>query len=115
METRVKGLLITEAIKNLPPGTASDADVKLVREGVIDGFANKEALVKYFAAAQRLLAYQKRYDTEYRNSIYDHRSSRYFERPAYDFNGVDQPKIGVTHNDDDVDVGDDDYDFDFTK
>lgn len=44
----------SEAVKNLPPGSASNQDVKFAREGIMSADTNKEQFVKGLEAMQRL-------------------------------------------------------------
>ena len=46
LRTQYKSLIAPEAKKNLPPGAASDADMKLAREGVMNASANPKQLRK---------------------------------------------------------------------
>ena len=46
LRTQYKSLIAPEAKKNLPPGSASDADMKLVREGIMNASANPKQLRK---------------------------------------------------------------------
>lgn len=46
LRTQYKSLIAPEAKKNLPPGSASDADMKLAREGIMNANANPKQLRK---------------------------------------------------------------------
>jgi len=46
LRTQYKSLIAPEAKKNLPPGAASDADMKLAREGIMNASANPKQLRK---------------------------------------------------------------------
>ena len=99
--TQVQDLMVTEAISNLPPGVASDKDIALVQSGVLNGFANPEALKQFLAASQRLLAYSRRYDNALKEHIYANRSTSGFKPPVYDPDGADQATEGVVVSKDD--------------
>ena len=93
--------MVTEAIANVPPGVASDKDIALVQSGVLNGFANPDALKQFLASAQRLLAYSRRYDNALKEHIYANRSTSGFNPPKYDPEGADQATEGVVVSKDD--------------
>ena len=69
LRTEAIRLINSEAINNLPPGTASDKDVEIAREGYPRGkSAGKEEVLRYLKAVERL----SRVEAEYNEMLKDH-------------------------------------------
>jgi hypothetical protein len=61
LRTQYKSLIAPEAKKNLPPGSASDADMKLAREGIMNANANP----KQFRKAVEIIARETENQAKY--------------------------------------------------
>jgi len=61
LRTQYKLLIAPEAKKNLPPGSASDADMKLAREGIMNANANP----KQFRKAVEIIARETENQAKY--------------------------------------------------
>ena len=83
-------LINTGALQNLPPGSASEADVALVKRGVPPENADVSTLRDWMAAIERIA----NYDIRYNNALIQHLETegRYstFKAPEYDPTGIDQ-------------------------
>jgi hypothetical protein len=99
---RLQAMRVSDAIKNLPPGVASDKDIELVMSGTIPPNASYPVLKEYLAAMQRVQEAAGRYNKFAANHVSENGNERGLI-PAWDeaeaeYNEVNEANVQAKQN-----------------
>ncbi len=101
----IEELIGSESLSNLPPGTASNKDIEIVRAAQVNGFANREAVQAWLDAIKRISNYQIKYNQAYLNYFKDgERDPTGFVGPEYEGNagGSSNSSAGLSRSSSDL-------------
>ena len=91
LRTKWSGIRSSSAVKNLPPGTASDSDVQLVLSGFPDPTANSEYIASFLRGMAKLERLNADYHTSFSDYLSDKGTIKGFKFSPSSGVGIDKP------------------------